>query len=122
MAMSNYYHKKKFSDLRGKMVKSGQFDPVYQSGPSTMKRSFPNPEHEYGPSGSKKHKSESSSSLDSLQTQSDTPSARVSSDALVASSGSSSDESDNAQIEEDGAMALKIHEAERAELESSPEL
>lgn len=78
MAMSHYYHKKKLSDLRGKMVKSGQFDPVYQSGPSTMKRSpSPNPEREYG---SKKGKSASSSSLDS-QHYSDTPFARVSSDA-----------------------------------------
>ena len=38
------------------------------------------------------------------------------------SNNESSDESDNAQIEADRAMALKIHEAERAELESSPEL
>ena len=41
---------------------------------------------------------------------------------VVASSGSSSDESDNAQIKADRAMAQKIQEAERAELESSPEL
>jgi hypothetical protein len=70
MAMSHYYHKKKFSDLRGKMVKSGQFDPVYQSGPSKIQKSpSPNPEDEYGPSSSKKRKTESSSSLDSQQVQ-----------------------------------------------------
>ena len=94
MAIKHYYQKSKISQVRSETIRAMNPDRLSPS------------------SGQQDHSDEPSTSKG----------IRHHVPPVVASSGSSSDESDNAQIEADRAMAVKIHEAECAELESSPEL